>query len=105
MGNFSLNLDYLLGEHTLTGLFGYSDYDYTLATDLDSVAVAGLGVPGYSIDAVSYEEYEQTSFEMRLTSPGGETVDYVVGVYYQDSTLKAEQPAAALAGPGIRLAT
>ena len=103
VGNFSLNLDYLLGEHTLTGLFGYSDYDYTLATDLDSIAENGLGLPGYSIDAVSYEEYEQTSFELRLTSPGGQTVDYVVGVYYQDSTLKAEQPAAVLAGPGIGL--
>ena len=107
VSNFSLNLDYLLGEHTLTGLFGYSDYDYLLATDLDSVAFAGFGVPGYSVDATSYEEYEQTSFELRLTSPGGQTVDYVVGAYYQDSTLKAEQagaakaPAALTGGPEI----
>ena len=99
VSNFSLNLDYLWGEHTLTGLFGYSDYDYTLATDLDSVAFAGFGVPGLSIDAASYEEYEQTSFELRLTSPGGETLDYVVGAYYQDSTLKAEQPAATIVPP------
>jgi outer membrane receptor protein involved in Fe transport len=101
VGNFSLNLDYLLGEHTLTGLFGYSDYNYTLATDLDSIATDGLGIPGYSVDAVSYEEYEQTSFELRLTSPGGQTVDYVVGVYYQDSTLQAEQPAAASIGVSV----
>jgi outer membrane receptor protein involved in Fe transport len=97
--NFSLNVDYMLGEHTLTGLFGYSDYDYNLATDLDSVSFAGLGIPGVSLDAVSYEEYEQTSFELRLTSPGGETLDYVVGAYYQDSTLEAEQPAVTLLPP------
>ena len=41
---------------------------------------------------MSYEEYEQTSAELRLTSPGGETVDYVVGIYYQDSDLTSDQP-------------
>ena len=92
VGNFSLNLDYALGEHTLTGLFGYSDYDYSLSTDLDSVSFAGAGLPGLSLDAMSYEEYEQTSGELRLTSPGGETVDYVMGVYYQDSDLTSDQP-------------
>jgi iron complex outermembrane receptor protein len=93
VNNFSLNLDYLLGEHTLTGLFGYSDYDYSLSTDLDSVASEGFGL-GFplSVDAMSYEEYEQYSAELRLTSPGGETFDYVAGIYYQDSTLTSDQP-------------
>jgi len=92
VGNFSLNLDYALGEHTLTGLIGYSDYDYSLSTDLDGVAFAGLGAPGLSFDAMSYEEYEQISGEIRLTSPGGETLDYVMGIYYQDSELTSDQP-------------
>jgi iron complex outermembrane receptor protein len=92
VGNFSLNVDYALGEHTLTGLFGYSDYDYSLSTDLDGVDYLGGGAPGLSFDAMSYEEYEQTSGELRLTSPGGETFDYVMGVYYQDSTLTSDQP-------------
>lgn len=92
VNNFSLNLDYALGEYTLTGLFGYSDYDYTLATDLDGVASAGLGLPGLALDAMSYEEYEQTSMEVRITSPGGETIDYVAGIYYQDSELTSDQP-------------
>jgi outer membrane receptor protein involved in Fe transport len=92
VGNFSLNVDYALGEHTLTGLFGYSDYDYSLSTDLDGVSFAGLGVPGLSLDAMSYEEYEQTSAEIRLTSPGGATIDYVMGIYYQDSDLTSDQP-------------
>ena len=92
LANFMLNLDYALGEHTLTALFGYSDYDYTLATDLDGLAFAGLGAPGLGLDAGSYEDYEQSSLELRLTSPGGETVDYVAGIYYQDSELTSDQP-------------
>jgi len=92
VGNFALNMDYALGEHTVTGLFGYSDYDYSLSTDLDGVANAGFGAPGLSADAMSYEEYEQSSAEIRLTSPGGETIDYVMGIYYQDSTLTSDQP-------------
>lgn len=92
VGNFSLNLDYALGEHTLTGVFGYSDYDYSLSTDLDGVSFAGAGLPGLSFDAMSYEEYDQTSAELRITSPGGGTIDYVAGIYYQDSDLTSDQP-------------
>jgi outer membrane receptor protein involved in Fe transport len=103
VNNFSLNLDYLVGEYTLTGLFGYSDYDYSLSTDLDGVAFAGAGIPGLSLDAMSYEEYEQYSGEIRLTSPGGETFDYVVGIYYQDSTLTSDQPNIQQLPPGFVL--
>ncbi|MEH6592309.1 MAG: TonB-dependent receptor [Halioglobus sp.] len=90
--NFSLNLDYAMGDYTLTTLIGYSDYDYTLGTDLGGTAFADLGGGGIGFDAGSYEEYEQTSIELRLASPGGETLDYVVGLYYQDSELTSDQP-------------
>ena len=90
--NFSLNLDYAMGDYTLTTLIGYSDYDYTLATDLGGTAFADLGLPGVGFDAGSYEEYEQTSIEIRLASPVGETLEYVAGVYYQDSELTSDQP-------------
>ena len=33
------------------------------------------------------EEYEQISQEIRLTSPGGEKIDYIAGLYYHDSEL------------------
>jgi outer membrane receptor protein involved in Fe transport len=33
------------------------------------------------------EEYSQFSQELRLTSPGGETLDYIAGVFYQTSEL------------------
>ena len=36
--NVALKLDYSLGEHLLTGIFGYSDLEYTFAVDLDTIA-------------------------------------------------------------------
>jgi outer membrane receptor protein involved in Fe transport len=96
--NFALNIDYALGEHTLTAAFGYSDFEYQLTTDLD-------GTPLPVLDAQSVEEYEQTSIDIRLTSPGGETFDYIVGAYYHDADLFSDQPnilsLAALAGPAF----
>ena len=83
--NFALNFDYLLGEHTLTTVIGYSDFEYSLATDLDSISFPIL-------DAQSLEEYEQTSIEIRLASPGGETFDYIVGGYYHTAELFSDQP-------------
>ncbi len=98
--NFMLNINYDIGEYTVTGVYGYSDYNYTLATDLDGVAAAGLGLPGLGLDAMSYEEYEQNSFELRVTSPLGETFEYVAGLYYQDSTLTSDQPNIIFLPPG-----
>jgi iron complex outermembrane recepter protein len=79
--NWMLNTDYQLGDHTLTfvtGLLGYKsdescDCDYTSAPIIDN--------------SILVEEFDQFSQEIRLTSPGGETVDYIAGVFYQESEL------------------
>jgi len=90
--NIAIQLDYALGEHTLSGIFGYSDMEYSFGLDLDGIA-GGLSPgtinngAGLLDSSVSPETYEQTSFELRLTSPGGETLDYMVGLYYQDAEL------------------
>jgi outer membrane receptor protein involved in Fe transport len=83
--NASLKLEWMLGEYTLTGLLGYSDYDYDA-----SVNIAGLAESFYY--GTNYEEYEQTSAELRLASPLGQTVEWIVGMYYHDGTLKTDQP-------------
>jgi len=83
--NASLNVEWLLGEYTLSGLLGYSDYDYDA-----SVNISGLAETFYY--GTNYEEYEQTSAELRLASPLGETLEWIVGVYYHDGTLKTDQP-------------
>lgn len=77
--NLMLKLDYALGDHTLTSITGYSDYDYAeLDYDADNTEVQVN-----SLDM--FETFDQLSQEIRLVSPGGETIDYIVGAFYQSS--------------------
>ena len=80
--NVMIKLDYALGDHTLTSITGYSDYKYSeldYDADITEVKVNSLDM---------YEEFDQLSQEIRLVSPGAETVDYIVGAFYQTSEQK-----------------
>lgn len=74
--NVTLNIEYALGDHTLTAISGWVEYDYYQQCDCDFN-------PAILIDTAGLEDYEQFSQEIRLTSPGGETFDYIVGAFYQ----------------------
>lgn len=65
---------------TFTSVTGYAAYDTYREQDGEDSAVAAL-------DRTTDEEYEQFSQELRLVSPGGETLDWIVGGYYQKSEL------------------
>lgn len=77
----SLTFDWQIGDHTLTAISGYAGYNYQDVCDCDFAAL-----PLIQVDAT--EDYDQFSQEIRLTSPGGETLDYIVGAYYQKSDLE-----------------
>ncbi|TDG13025.1 TonB-dependent receptor [Seongchinamella unica] len=77
----TLTLDWLIGEHSLTAITGYAHYDYRDICDCDFSAL-----PFIQVDA--REDYDQFSQEIRLTSPGGEKLDYIVGLYYHQSDLE-----------------
>ncbi len=77
----TLTLDWLIGGHTLTAITGYAHYDYRDICDCDFSAL-----PLIQVDA--REDYDQFSQEIRLTSPGGEKLDYIVGLYYHQSDLE-----------------
>ncbi|MCB1675941.1 MAG: TonB-dependent receptor [Halioglobus sp.] len=77
----TLTLDWLVGGHTLTAITGYAHYDYRDICDCDFSAL-----PLIQVDA--REDYDQFSQEIRLTSPGGEKLDYIVGLYYHQSDLE-----------------
>jgi|TARA_B100002003_G_scaffold146783_2_gene135881 outer membrane receptor protein involved in Fe transport len=79
--NVVLNLEYTMGDHTLTSITGYVDYETTEIVDVDYARLDLLDGTNQG------EEYEQFSQEIRLTSPGGEKVDYIVGLYYHNSDL------------------
>ncbi len=80
--NLTFTLDYALGDHTLTAITGWVEYDYYQQCDCDFN-------PAILIETAGLEEYEQFSQEIRIASPGGETLDYIFGAFYQtyDQTL------------------
>ncbi|KAA1190479.1 TonB-dependent receptor [Pseudohalioglobus sediminis] len=70
----------LLGGHTLTLLTGWSMFDNDRLTDTDFLSVDYL-------TSIFSSDYEQFTQELRIASPVGDKLDYIVGVYYHDSDL------------------
>jgi|GEM_PF-108125 len=79
----TLTLDTSIGDNTFTAIYGRASYDYLDICDCDFAAI-----PLLQIEAA--EDYTQDSLELRLTSPGGEKVDWLVGAYFHDSDLMYE---------------
>lgn len=85
-GDFSNNkqteivfkLDWQLGDHSLTTTSGYSDFTFDDNCDCDFTGGNVFTLP-------LSEQFEQYSQEIRLTSPGGEEIDYILGAYFQTS--------------------
>jgi len=87
----SLTLDYSIGDSLLTSITSYSQYeikffdDFDFGAAFDEVTFAIFN-PGTIVPYSTYferdEDYDQFSQEIRLVSPGGEKIDYVVGAYY-----------------------
>lgn len=74
----TVNWDIDLG--TFTSITGYATYDTERISNSDIS-------PLPSLNRWQNEEYDQFSQEIRLVSPGGETLDWIVGGYYQKSEL------------------
>jgi len=77
---YSLTLNWDMEFAVLTSITAYSAYDFEGLRNSDFSATPGL-------HRLVEEEYEQLSQEIRLVSPGGEIIDWIVGAYYQESEL------------------
>lgn len=78
----SLQLDYEFGNATFTSITSMLDWSLTdNSNDTDGVALEFLNILSNPI------EEEAFSQEFRLTSPGGETIDWLVGLFYFDSDM------------------
>lgn len=82
--NYALNVDYQVGDYTLTSVTGFSEYTVQSGSDVD-------WLPLRFIARDDDQDYEQFSQEIRLTSPGGEFFDFVVGAYYDESELVTDR--------------
>lgn len=73
--NGSLTTNIGIGDHTLTLITGYSQFD------ADKFVGGGATVPENWL-SVFRETFDQFSQEVRLLSPTGQTIEYIVGAYY-----------------------
>lgn len=79
----AISLEQEIGDHTLTVIAAHSKYDFLRECDCDFSP----------LDIVRFddsEDFEQTSVEVRLVSPQGRTLEYLVGGYYQTNSLLAD---------------
>lgn len=82
--SLTINMDTSLGEHDLKAVVGYWEYDNEWFLDVD-------GHPEAILNTFLADEYDQTTAELRLLSPLGQTFEYIVGAWYQDSDLTTRQ--------------
>ena len=82
--NIVANVDWQVGEMTITSITGFSEYQYIDGADVD-------WLPLQFISRDDDQTFEQISQEIRITSPGGEFFDYVAGFYYDQSELEFDR--------------
>jgi iron complex outermembrane recepter protein len=108
LDNVVATVNWELDFATFTSITAYSHYDLKNARNSDFASVP-------SLHRDTEEEYKQYSQELRLVSPGGETLDWIAGAYYQSSELDRSRqdfavdlgllgPLAAGSGPLIQIA-
>jgi iron complex outermembrane recepter protein len=81
---YSLEANYDIGEYTLTSITAYSESDEFSSFVSDQIPVT------FTLDNSSYSDYEQFTQEFRITSPQGETLEYVAGLYYFSKKMHRE---------------
>ncbi len=78
VGAITLNWD--LDFATFTSISAYSAYDLKRLLNSDQTVTP-------SLHRTQDEEFDQWSQEVRLVSPGGETIDWIAGGYYESSNV------------------
>ncbi len=78
--NIAVNINYALGDGTLTFVTGYSAYESALLQDVDFMPVT-------FINTNDIEDFSQSSYELRYATSGDNTFDFITGVYYQENEL------------------
>jgi iron complex outermembrane receptor protein len=79
----SLTVDWDIGDHTLTSITAFRDWEESGSMDADFLPehIFNVGQQGVS-------EQEQWTQELRLTSPADQTITYVAGLYFFDQVLE-----------------
>jgi iron complex outermembrane receptor protein len=97
--------DLTLGDYHLTSITGWRQWLNTQRQDYDSVAALSTAFP--SGQDTGHVNTKQFSEELRLTSPKGGLIDYVLGAYYLHATTDEtyQRTLTSLAAGGARSTT
>ncbi|MEH0196211.1 TonB-dependent receptor [Caulobacter sp. CCNWLY153] len=79
---YSGQVDYRLGDYTLTSITAWRGWGNTEVRDGDYTSIAGRRVGTASSKDVGVLDFNQFTQEVRLASPTGGFLDYVVGAFY-----------------------
>ncbi len=82
--NGVLTVNYYLGDYTITGITGYSAYEYIDGCDCD-------WLPLQFIARDDDQEFDQWSQEIRIASPTGGFFEYLAGAYYENNTVEFDR--------------
>lgn len=82
--NFAMNINYYMGDYTITSVTGWSEYNYVDNCDCD-------WLPLQFISRDDDQDFEQFSQEIRITSPADRFFSYIAGAYYDESNLKFDR--------------
>ena len=77
----AVKVEYQLGEHSVTSITGWRNWEYVNTTDIDGAA----DLFGSSWDMSSLYEIDQITQEIRIASPASDTFEYVAGLWYSQS--------------------
>ena len=80
VNNVVLNVEYELGDYTLTSTTANVEYTTRELIDVDYTALDVFNGTNQG------EDFRQFSQEFRIASPADGNFDYIAGVYYQDSS-------------------
>ncbi len=97
--------DLMLGDYHLTSITGWRQWLNTQRQDYDSVAALSTAFPsGQDTGRVNTKQFSE---ELRLTSPKGGLIDYVLGAYYLHATTDEtyQRTLTSLAAGGARSTT
>ena len=81
-GEFTVDI----GDHVLTSITAFREWDFGNNIDVDGTPSVGGGITGFDINR-GFTNIDQFTQEVRLTSPEGRTVEYIVGGYFFDLDL------------------
>lgn len=82
--SLTLKMDTEIAGHSVMAVAGYWEYENEWFLDVD-------GHPEAILNTALYDEYDQTTLELRVLSPAGGKIEYIAGIWYQDSDLETRQ--------------